>query len=90
MTKIILVYELLEQNVPKSRIAKWLGISRRTVVRWSQTFQEHGGPDSFIEDYQQVKKGKRKKRKTKVGLKHRIWALRQKHHDWCAKRSNTF
>jgi len=36
MTKIILAYELLEAGISKSHIAQHLGVSRRTIIRWSQ------------------------------------------------------
>jgi len=41
MTKISIAYELLEQGIPKSHIAKHLGISRWTVIRWSQVIQTY-------------------------------------------------
>ena len=42
MTKIILTYELLEKDVSKSHVAKYLGVSRRTIIRWSKAIEEHG------------------------------------------------
>ena len=44
MTKIILAYELLKEGVSKSHIAKHLGVSRRTIIRWSQALGEHTEP----------------------------------------------
>lgn len=41
MTKIILAYELLEKDVSKSHIAKYLDVSRRTIIRWSQEIEKH-------------------------------------------------
>jgi len=40
-TKIILAYELLKEGFSKSHIAKHLGVSRRTIIRWSQAIEEH-------------------------------------------------
>ena len=40
MTKIILAYELLGEGVSKSHIAKHLGVSRRTIIRWSQAIEK--------------------------------------------------
>ena len=40
-TKISLAWELMEQGVPKSHIAKHLDLSRRTVIRWSKAFRDH-------------------------------------------------
>lgn len=42
VTKMVMAYELLTQEVPKSHIAKHLGISRRTVIRWAQAIEKHG------------------------------------------------
>ena len=69
VTKIILANELLEAGVSKSQIANHIGVSRRTIIRWSQSIEEHGGLDTFLECYQQAKKGARQKRKTDAILK---------------------
>ncbi len=63
MTKIILVYELSGEGVSKSYIAKRLGVSRRTIIRWSKAIAEHGSLDAFLVYYQQAKKGSRQKGK---------------------------
>jgi len=90
MTKIILAHELLKEGVSKSQIAKHLGLSRRTIIRWSQAIQEHGSLKAFLEHYQQAKKGPRQKRKTDVILKRRIWALREKYHQCCGQKIQYF
>ncbi len=48
MTKIILAYELSGEGVSKSYIAKRLGVSRRTIIRWSKAIAEHGSLDAFL------------------------------------------
>ena len=90
VTKIVIVHELLAQDVPKSHIAKQLGVSRRTVIRWTQSIQEHGSLEAFLGYYQQAKKGPRRKRKTDALLKRRIWALREKHYDCCGQKIQYF
>ena len=90
MTKIIIVWELLEQGIPKSHIAKHVGVSRRTVIRWSQEIGKHGSLENFLGHYQQAKKGSRKKRKIDAVLKRRIWALREKHHQCCGQKIQYF
>lgn len=90
MTKIILAHELLEAGVSKSHIARHLGVSRRTVIRWSQAIEQHGSLETFLEYYQQAKKGTRRKRKTDAILKRRIWALREKHHQCCGQKIQYF
>ena len=90
MTKITLACELLEQGISKSHIAKHLGVSRRTIIRWSQAIEKHGDLQSFLDDYQQAKKGSRKKRKTNAILKRRVWAIREKHHQCCGQKIQYF
>ena len=90
MTKIILANELLEAGISKSHIAKRLGVSRRTIIRWSQAIEKHGSLNAFLEHYQQAKKGVRQKRKTDTVLKRRIWALREKHHQCCGQKIQYF
>jgi len=90
MTKIIIAYELLKESVPKSHIAKHLGISRRTIIRWAQAIEKHGSLDAFLEQYDQAKKGTRQKRKIDAILKRRIWALREKHHQCCGQKIQYF
>ena len=57
MTKIVLAYELLEQGITKTRIAERLQVSRRTVIRWAQAIEQHGDLGTYLEYYQQAKKG---------------------------------
>jgi len=90
MTKIILAHELLEEGVSKSHIAKHLGVSRRTIIRWSQAITKHNSLDAFLEHYNQAKKGSRQKRKIDAILKRRIWALREKHHQCCGQKIQYF
>ncbi len=90
MTKIIVAWELLEQGIPKSHIAKHLGVSRRTVIRWSQGIEKHGSLEKFLAYYKLAKKGSRKKRKIDAVLKRRIWALREKHYQCCGQKIQYF
>jgi len=90
MTKIILAHELLEQGISKTRIAQRLNVSRRTVIRWAQAIEQHGGLEAFLEHYQQAKKGSRRKRKSDAILKRRVWALREKYHQCCGQKIQYF
>lgn len=90
MTKIILAHELLEAGVSKSHVAKHLGVTRRTIIRWSQAIEKHNSLDAFLEHYHQAKKRTRQKRKTDAILKRRIWALREKHHQCCGQKIQYF
>lgn len=90
MTKISIACELLEQGIPKNHIAKHLGVSRRTIIRWSQAIKEYGSLDTFLEYYHQAKKGSRQKRKTDAILKRRIWGIREKYHHCCGQKIQYF
>jgi len=90
VTKIVIAYELLAQDVPKSHIAEHLGVSRRTVIRWAQSIEKSGSLATFLDEYQQAKRGARKKRKIDALLKRRIWAIREKHHDCCGQKIQYF
>ena len=74
-TRIALAWELLEAGVPKGHIAKRLEISRRTVIRWAQGFQETGSLTTFLDLYHRAKRGPRRKRKRDAQLELRIWKL---------------
>ncbi|MGH2581492.1 MAG: integrase core domain-containing protein [Anaerolineales bacterium] len=90
MTKIILAWELLEQGLPKAHVAKHLGVSRRTVIRWSQAFEQHGSLTAFLDRYQRAKRGPRRKRKRDAVLQRRIWTLRRKHRHCCGQKLQYF
>jgi transposase len=90
MTKIILAYELLEQGMPKTRIAERLSVARRTVIRWAQAIEQAGSLETYLEHYQRAKKGSRRKRKRDAILKRRIWALREKYHHCCGQKIQYF
>ena len=90
MTKITIAWELLEQGISKSHIANHLGVSRRTIIRWSQAIQTHSDLQTFLDHYHQVKKGSRQKRKIDAILKRRIWAIREKRHQCCGQKIQYF
>ncbi len=90
MTKIILAQELLEQGISQAVVSQRLGISRRTVIRWSQAIQTYAGLENFLEHYQRAKSGPRQKRKRDQILKQRIWALREKYHQCCGQKLQYF
>ena len=90
MTKITLAWELLEQGISKSHIANHLGVSRRTIIRWSQAIQTHSDLQTFLDHYQNAKKGSRQKRKIDAILKRRIWAIRKKYHQYCGQKIQYF
>ena len=90
MTKIVLAHELLEQGLSQTSVAKRLGISRRTVIRWAQAIRAYGSLEAFLEHYQQAKSGPHRKRKRDQLLKQRIWALREKYRQCCGQKLQYF
>ena len=90
MTKIILAHELLEQGISKTRIAARLQVSRRTVIRWAQAIEQYGSLETYLEYYQQAKRGARRKRKSDAILKRRIWKLREQYHQCCGQKIRYF
>lgn len=86
ISKIALVWDLIQQGVPKGRIADHLGVCRRTVIRWHQGFKQFGGLEAFLDYHLMAKKGPRAKRKVDPVLKRRVWALREKHRHCCGQK----
>lgn len=89
LTKITIAWELFEQGIPKSHIAKQLDIHRETVHLWIKGIQ-HQGLKEFLEAQVNTKKGERKARQTDTILKRRIWAIREREHDCCGQKIQYF
>lgn len=87
ITKITLVWELYEQRVPKSHIAKQVGVNRDTVHEWIRGIETHTtGLLGFLKDYEDAKKGERAKRKVNGLLKARIYRLREENRQCCGQK----
>lgn len=87
MTKIILVWELFEQGVPKTHIANQVGVHQETVGEWIKGIVQHkNGLLGFSEDYERAKKGERKKRKVDGLLKARVCRLREENRQCCGQK----
>jgi transposase InsO family protein len=86
-TKIILVWELYEQGVLKTHIAGRVGVHRETVGEWIKGIMQHeDGLLGFLEDYENAKKGPRRKRKVDGLLKARIYRLREENRQCCGQK----
>ncbi len=86
-TKIVMCWELFEQEVPKGHIAIQLGVHRETVREWIQGIQHHPeGLLGFLQQYESAKKGTRAKRKVDGLLKSRIYRLREENNDCCGQK----
>ena len=90
ITKITLCWELYEQGVPQSHIAKQLDIDRVTVYRWLLGIHEAGELEIFLDQYISSKKCPRLKRKVDGLLKNRIYRLREENNDCCGQKIRYF
>jgi transposase-like protein len=91
ITKIILVWELFEQGVPKAHIAKQVGVHRETVGEWIKGIVQHAdGLMGFLESYENAKKGERVGRQTDAILKRRIWEIREREKQCCGQKIEYF
>lgn len=88
-TKIVTVWELYQQNIPKSHIAKHLNIHRETAGLWIKEI-ESVGLEMFLDKYLKAKKGKRKKRQLDPILKRRIWDIRERENQCCGEKIQYF
>src|SRR3989304_920631 len=89
ITKIVLAWELFEQDVPKSHIAKKLNKNRETVINWISGVQSFG-LDQFLDKYLKAKKGSRAPRKVDALLKNIIWNIRDREFDCCGQKIQYF
>lgn len=86
-TKIVLAWELYEQAVPKSHIARQLEVNRDTIHVWLERITNH--PQSlpgFLTDYEMAKKGTRAKRKVDGLLKAHIYRIREDNRQCCGQK----
>ena len=85
--KIVLAWELFEQNVPKGHIAEKLEVHRETIREWiSRIANNPQGLLGFLEAYEKAKKGERAKRKVDGLLKTRIYKLREENRQCCGQK----
>jgi len=88
-TKIILVWELFEQGVPKGQIAQKLQINRDTVRLWVQGIGRMGLV-TFLDVYDKAKKVPRPKRQVDAILKRRVWEIREREKECCGQKIQYF
>ncbi len=84
-TFITLSWELYNQGISKSKIAQDLGKNRETVISWIQGI-ERFGLLSFLDRYENAKKGPREKRRIDPILKRWVWEIREREFDCCGQK----
>lgn len=88
-TLITMAWELYECGVPKSRIAVRLRKHRETIHLWIKAIQSRGLM-SFLESYEQAKKGQRQGRRVDPILKRWVWEIREREWECCGQKIQYF
>lgn len=88
-TKIITAWELYQQDIPKTHIAKHLDIHRETIGLWVKGIKEFG-LKIFLQSYLDAKKGERKLRQIDPVWKIRIWNIREREKECCGEKIQYF
>lgn len=88
-TLITLCWELYEEGMPKARIAARLGKHRETIHLWIKAIQQYGLL-SFLDKYEQAKKGERHSRQVDALVKRWVWAIREREYQCCGQKIQYF
>ena len=88
-TLIVLCWELYEQGMPKTRIARRLGKHRETIHLWTKGIKG-SGLIGFLDKYKQAKKRDRKKRQVDPIIKRWVWEIREREYDCCGQKIQYF
>lgn len=89
ITKITLAWELYEAGIQKKDIAQNLEVNRDTIRLWIKGIH-HSGLLTFLDCYQNAKKGEREKRQVDPILKRRVWEIREREMDCCGQKIQYF
>lgn len=88
-TLITLCWELYEQGIPKLHIARQLNKNRETIHIWIKCIERYGLL-SFLDRYEQAKKGERKKRQVSPITKRLVWSIREREFHCCGQKIQYF
>ena len=84
-TKIVLAWELHEQGLSNSQIARHLAINRETVNRWISAIREQGLLP-FLEQYRSQSRQPRPVRQVPLWVKQKVWYLREREDNACGQK----
>ena len=84
-TKITLAWQLHEQGMNNSQIAKHLEVHRETVGLWLRGVGEQGLLP-FLDTYRQANKQSRPARQVPLSTKRLVWQLREREHGCCGQK----
>jgi len=88
-TKIVLAWELFEQGLPKSHIAKQVGVHRETIGIWITGIAQIGLQE-YLDTYIAAKKGERRSRQIDPILKRWVWKIREEEKECCGQKIQYF
>ena len=84
-TKIVLAWELHEQGISNSQIARRLEANRDTINGWIRDITDQGLL-AFLETRHQGKRKLRLVRQVPVRVKHKVWNLRERERRCCGQK----
>ena len=91
LTKVTIAWELCEEGIPKIHIADRLKIHRETVGIWIKGIESNPeGLTGFLENYQNAKRGERKRRQIDPMIKEWVWRIRKREKDCCGLKIQYF
>lgn len=84
-TEIVLAWELHEQGLSKSAIARRLGRNRETVINWIKGVEEQG-LKQFLGEVETACKKPRRGRQIDPVVKRWIWQIREREQECCGQK----
>ena len=84
-TEIVLAWELYEQGLSKSAIARQLGRHRETIIIWIAGI-EHHGLKGFVDQSCRACKVPRPSRQVDALVKRWVWAIREREEQCCGQK----
>lgn len=84
-TKLQIAWHLYGEDIKPKVIAAKIEVHQATIYRWIKSFR-YLGLRRTIQKYKEAKKGRRRKRKTQVEVKLKVYDIRDKYHDCCGEK----